>query len=344
MNKKRVPKNYWNKETMQQYCDENNINYKILDTKIVEKKYQKQLWALVKCPNEKHEAYWVWWNNFLHKYYCKECDYELKGKEFWSKEKAFLFVKEHGYTMCNKEDFKGVDSSFPCFDDKGFVYMLTITNLRNVDKNHQKNFSLFRKNPYAIQNIKNYCKLYKNEYEILSTEFKGVKEKYLFKYNGEFEDGLEHCREFETTIDCFIHGDVKHPLLTRSKGEKKAEIFFRNNNINFIAEKCFDSCKDKQKLPFDFYLPDYNMVVEIMGEQHEKPIDFWGGIDTFNYIKYHDTIKRTYLKDHNIKLLEIWYWDFNNIEEILKSRLLLQSAYFNGKEGGEYGYKEKYTI
>lgn len=75
-----------------------------------------------------------------------------------------------------------------------------------------------------------------------------------------------------------------------------------------------------------------------------NPLIFWGGIDTFNYIKYHDTIKRTYLKDHNIKLLEIWYWDFNNIEEILKSRLLLQSAYFNGKEGGEYGYKEKYTI
>lgn len=28
----------------------------------------------------------------------------------------------------------------------------------------------------------------------------------------------------------------------------------------------------------------------------------------------------------NIELFEIWYWDFDNIEQILESRLLKQSA------------------
>lgn len=30
-----------------------------------------------------------------------------------------------------------------------------------------------------------------------------------------------------------------------------------------------------------------------------------------------DNLKREYAKDNNMRLLEIWYWDFDNIEEIL---------------------------
>ena len=39
--------------------------------------------------------------------------------------------------------------------------------------------------------------------------------------------------------------------------------------------------------------------------------------------KEHDKRKRNYAKDNNIKLLEIWYWDFNNIENILIKELNL---------------------
>lgn len=40
----------------------------------------------------------------------------------------------------------------------------------------------------------------------------------------------------------------------------------------------------------------------------------------------HDRRKREYAKSHNIELLEIWYWDFDNIEEILDKRLYLQQT------------------
>ena len=40
-------------------------------------------------------------------------------------------------------------------------------------------------------------------------------------------------------------------------------------------------------------------------------------IDNKNTIKE----KREYAKNHNIKLLEIWYWDYDNIEEILNKEL-----------------------
>ena len=39
------------------------------------------------------------------------------------------------------------------------------------------------------------------------------------------------------------------------------------------------------------------------------------------YNEKHDKRKREYAKDHNIKLLEIWYWDYDNIEEILNKEL-----------------------
>lgn len=36
----------------------------------------------------------------------------------------------------------------------------------------------------------------------------------------------------------------------------------------------------------------------------------------------HDEIKRKYAKDNKIDLLEIWYYDFDNIETILRNKLV----------------------
>lgn len=38
----------------------------------------------------------------------------------------------------------------------------------------------------------------------------------------------------------------------------------------------------------------------------------------------HDKRKREYAKQHNIKLLEIWYYDIDNIENILVKELNLK--------------------
>ena len=39
--------------------------------------------------------------------------------------------------------------------------------------------------------------------------------------------------------------------------------------------------------------------------------------------KHHDLEKKQYVIDNNIRLLEIWYYSFDNIEEILKKELNL---------------------
>lgn len=106
-----------------------------------------------------------------------------------------------------------------------------------------------------------------------------------------------------------------------SKGELKILKFLKTHNIEYIAQKRFDDCKFKQPLPFDFYLPDYNMCIEYDGELHFKEVDYFGGKEQLNLQQKHDNIKNKYCQENNIKLLRIPYWDFNDIDEILDKEI-----------------------
>lgn len=109
------------------------------------------------------------------------------------------------------------------------------------------------------------------------------------------------------------------PKCSESKGEKQVRKYLTSNKIFYIPQYRDDKCKDKRPLPFDFYLPDYNILIEYDGIIHYKdkfniPIDF-------KLIKKHDKIKTKYCKDNNIKLIRIPYWEFDNVEKILKENL-----------------------
>lgn len=48
---------------------------------------------------------------------------------------------------------------------------------------------------------------------------------------------------------------------------------------------------------------------------------FFGGNNTFEITQKHDKIKNTYCKEHNINLLRIPYYEFDNIDTILNNHL-----------------------
>lgn len=106
-----------------------------------------------------------------------------------------------------------------------------------------------------------------------------------------------------------------------SRGEHMAESILKTHNINFSPQKRFDDCRDKYTLPFDFYLPDYNLIIEIMGEQHEHPVDYFGGEESFRKCIKHDKMKRDYLKANNIHCLDIWYYDFDKMENLILDKI-----------------------
>lgn len=115
---------------------------------------------------------------------------------------------------------------------------------------------------------------------------------------------------------------------TNSKGEKLIRNILNETNIQYIPQKKFDDLKGMGNRPlmFDFYFPDDNLLIEYQGIQHARPIGRFGGKDYFNTLQEHDRRKREYAEKHGIKLLEIWYYDFDRIEEILKNNLNLETV------------------
>ncbi len=105
-----------------------------------------------------------------------------------------------------------------------------------------------------------------------------------------------------------------------SVGEKYIREYLESNKIEFIQEKRFDDCRDNKPLPFDFYLPDYNLCIEFDGQHHYNPIF---GEEHHESTVRHDRIKNQYCEYNNISLLRIPYWDGHNIENIISKQLNL---------------------
>lgn len=111
------------------------------------------------------------------------------------------------------------------------------------------------------------------------------------------------------------------PVCNQSRGEREVSQWLNNHLIEYIPQYKFDDCKDKSKLPFDFYLPKYNSCIEYDGLQHFEPVDWFGGEESLKITKSHDSIKTNYCKDNNIPLLRIAY-NQNIIEELEKFLLI----------------------
>ena len=115
--------------------------------------------------------------------------------------------------------------------------------------------------------------------------------------------------------------------LKMSKGETIIYNYLKQNNIEFKKEATFKDCRDKNPLPFDFYLPKQNICIEYDGIQHYRPINFGNGLHTdidsqFIITQKHDKIKNEYCRQNNIILIKISYKDKNHIDEILSSKLI----------------------
>lgn len=128
---------------------------------------------------------------------------------------------------------------------------------------------------------------------------------------------------WKSSFQSIYFGNSGCPLCNSTFGEYSIAVYLNNNNIKYERQFSFDGCKLKNPLRFDFYLPDYNTVVEYQGEQHYYPVKFnaeWNDQELqrqFQYTQTRDDIKRNYCKEQGINMVEIPYWDKNNIEKYL---------------------------
>lgn len=146
------------------------------------------------------------------------------------------------------------------------------------------------------------------------------------KYHSEFTDTSKSFKiecscgnVFTTMLSNFRAGKKRCDDCTSkiSNGELKIKQWLENNNVEFISQKRFKGCKDKRTLPFDFYLPIENMVIEFDGEQHYREHSFFQKREGLEDIKRRDEIKNDYCNTHNIQMLRISYKQIENIENLL---------------------------
>jgi hypothetical protein len=119
--------------------------------------------------------------------------------------------------------------------------------------------------------------------------------------------------------------DFRCPECQYSQSENSISLYLVKNKVEYISQKEFEGLigLGGGNLSYDFYLPKYNLLIEAQGQFHD------GNGDKGNYYmkqnlnkqKEHDRRKHKYAQNNNINLLEIWYWDFDRIEEILEDKL-----------------------
>jgi hypothetical protein len=161
-----------------------------------------------------------------------------------------------------------------------------------------------------------------------------AKEVHGDKYNYD-KTNYEYSNQ-KVIITCPIHGDFMQtpndhiagrgcPKCRESKGEKYVNEFLTNNNIKFTPQYTFEDCSSISqrgfctKLPFDFYLPEYNTCIEYDGKQHFEPVF---GIKSFESVQRTDKLKTDYCKDNGIKLIRIPYtMNLNDVDDYITSEL-----------------------
>ncbi len=114
------------------------------------------------------------------------------------------------------------------------------------------------------------------------------------------------------------------PKCSESKGERQVAEILDELRVAYTREHRFDNCKDKHRLSFDFFLPEYNCCIEYDGKQHFEPIAKFGGLKGLKSNQKRDKIKNLYCRANEIDLIRIPYTE-ENIEAFIMSRLLTES-------------------
>lgn len=99
-----------------------------------------------------------------------------------------------------------------------------------------------------------------------------------------------------------------------SSYEEKVITILKKEHIKFEREKAFRDLR-KGFYKFDFYIPSYNICIEVDGEQHFKQIKYFQKTrQDFLKAQERDRRKNSYCLANGIKLFRIPFWEIDNIK------------------------------
>lgn len=153
--------------------------------------------------------------------------------------------------------------------------------------------------------------LSKNKHKLL-TEYISDSTKVLIDFN------CGHKSHWITPND---YKNGKRCPKCKNKGEAELHKLLIDMGYKVETEKGFNDLKDKSKLRYDFYIPKYNLLIELDGDHHRNKViyetnnmteleKYLAGIKANERLQdrqYKDKLKDDYAKENNIPLLRIEY-------------------------------------
>lgn len=108
----------------------------------------------------------------------------------------------------------------------------------------------------------------------------------------------------------------------KSLGEMKINKILQGSCISFIRQYSFSELVSDKGIPLKFDFAIFNnersllCVIEYQGEQHYSCKEQgWNSRENYERLIKSDTLKKEYCNKNNIKLIEIPYWDYENLNE-----------------------------
>ena len=120
----------------------------------------------------------------------------------------------------------------------------------------------------------------------------------------------------EKSTDALVSGNTSSCGCKQfSRGEEKIASLLQKANIDFVRQKTFEDCYilAGHLLSFDFWVQN-SYCIEFDGEQHFRPVDFFGGEERFQRQKEYDLYKDEYCFINNIPLIRIPFTKLKTLE------------------------------
>lgn len=301
----------WNDLKIIEYIENNGYVFVKFDENYNDEGWNKRV--IIKCDN--HKPYSVNFWNFKKGRRCPYCSCNLKE---WTYNDVKSFIESKGYILnTKKDDYKNTSHK---------KLWLTCSEGHDWHVELKRFYDGVRCNTCQSKVTGEKLKLHES---YVSSYI----EKFGYKLNSKYEKSdaplsilCDRGHEYVSTWDNFKSG-CRCSICAITKGERKILDFLNNKgmkeNCDYIYQKKYYGLigVGGKNLSYDFYLPGYNILIEYQGEFHDGNTRHQTKEDLEKQ-QEHDRRKRQYAEEHGIRLLEIWYWEFDNIEEILSGELI----------------------
>jgi len=269
---------------------------------------------------------------------CPECVSEEKRISFKNIQEIVekLGREDYDYSLITQEWFDSLEK--PVIRENFKVPIIHkecgetfFQNLNNHFNSKQK-CSHCNPHKYTLKNIKDNIEAVKDRPYSENIIIEDINEEWYNNYKGYYDTTIK--------VTCKIHGDISSDISSfikrqtgcpkcsaaarESLGEAKVRQCLEDLNVSFEQEyKMFKNPVTGRWLPFDFYLKDLNAVIEFDGIQHFKATakEYMFTEEDLKIVQFRDSLKNEYLKNTNIKLLRIAYYDVDKIEELISEFL-----------------------